>query len=77
MVADMTPGDLFDAAAHRSGDPVYTPADLWKIALVPSTRRRTVFPSPNITIDDTDGDEDGRSLPPDSLLEIDFQSMCV
>lgn len=63
-VADMTSGDLFDAAAtRRSGDPVDAPADLWKIALYWAIGKRFFDGSGELTDDDTDGDEDGRSLP--------------
>lgn len=63
-VADMTPGDLFDAAAvRRSGDPVDAAADLWKIALYWATGKRFFDGTDELTAADRDGDEDGHRLP--------------
>ncbi|MDG5778928.1 hypothetical protein QA599_21050 [Haloarculaceae archaeon H-GB1-1] len=56
-VADMTPGDLFDAAAaRRSGDPIDALADLWKIALYWATGKRFFDGSGELTKDDNDAD---------------------
>jgi len=61
-VADMSPGDVDDAAsARRSGD-VDDDADLWKIALYWATGKAFFDGSPELTTDDPD-DEDGDTLP--------------
>ncbi|PSP94603.1 hypothetical protein BRC91_05065 [Halobacteriales archaeon QS_4_62_28] len=61
VVADMSPGDVDDAAsARRSGD--VDNADLWKIALYWATGKAFFDGSPELTTDDSD-DKDGDTLP--------------
>lgn len=62
-VAGMDPEDVTNAAsARRSGDPQDTDDALWKVALYWALERRFFNGSPELTNDDSDGD-DGDSLP--------------